>query len=189
MLITSVFKYIFGPLITGFCSSSSQSNTSGAIVTADQLTGAHIDRLLTITENSTNLLHSLSKSFIAKQPSGVEILESSEKQMLPAVDAKAQEETTETDSKTLEETTQVIADIHETSNQLPCSSTSATSCVSETTTVSDLSASLSDFISVDINSIPSMNNSKDFSSDDDDIVILGRFDENDDLAEFDKFRL
>lgn len=185
MLITSVFKYIMGPVVVAFCGSAFQSNrsTAGEAATggADQLTGSNIDRLLLITENSTNLLQTLSKTMLAQQStSGVEMLEASENR---ALENKEKEEmATECDTET---TGQLDAEIRgiESELHLPSAETDVPDCVSKSA-LNELPTSVND-IKVD-KTDNLMEISKYSFLDDDDIVVLGRFDEDDEFADYDK---
>lgn len=162
-----------------FRSSSPQPNPSGvAVAAADQLTGPNIDRLLAITENSTSLLHSLSKTLNVQQhaqpSSGVEVLES-EQHVLPALQDTAETEVTETDSKEEKDKRQMDAEAH--ANCIEMRTASAPNLSSSDPAAIILKTSVSE-LKVDKN---------DDLSSDDDIVILGKFDEDDD--DFDNCRL
>lgn len=192
VLITSAFKYVFGPVIMRVSGSAPpHPNYSPTGATAgDQLTGSNIDRLLMITENSTSLLSSLSKTFLEKQPSGVEVLDLGENRVLPALDGPAMnEEGAVTDNGPMEAASQVVPEDQ----------------VKEEGIVTDQNAKgdgngvpqKHDNSSVSVPNLPMgislsefefdhpNNNLQDDPSSDDDIVVLGRFDDDDEIAHFD----
>lgn len=89
VLINSIFKYVIGPLITGWRHQKepSQPQQQPALqhspTGADHLSSPNIERLLSITESSTKLLHAFSETLLANKQqstgaSGVQMLEPGE---------------------------------------------------------------------------------------------------------------
>lgn len=133
-ITAAFFKYIIAPFIHCRRSEPSTHSNNSAEGAGDRLSGANIDRLLTITENHTRtqakLLKVLSKKNTKAEPSGVQVIEKNneaERLSEPNVSLapKAIDESKCIDVNTSLETVQPINKVNESVNNLIDSQSSA----------------------------------------------------------------